>query len=393
MKRIIPFLMLAVPTALVLWGCERGNPAGDVAGPLLKPEKCEPWPECRDGGNGDGGQYTTIDLRSIRHRKSDKSDDIAYDVSEPDGGVLRVVGWLDLPLGGGDFAVVWTGTLNDIGDVEPVHLLTEDRNLGRALGINDAGDIIVGREDGTIFPPVAWLRSGSDWSMGHRLDLGTYVIGRARDVNNDGKIVGTVEGGGYTAAAVWSSPTAELGLLPTPTGFVSAARGLNNQGWVVGVVRDPNVERSTRAVLWGPTGEYCDLHPDGQAESYVYRVDDVLMVGGAPTVLAAGITLPEMRPTIWTVDLTNCEFTLEVVDIWAGVARDVRSLGSGWEAVGADDTNHGGQAALWTSAGESELLTDREGRAFVVNGEGDIAGYRVDKGLRRAVLWVPTTAP
>jgi hypothetical protein len=42
MKSIIPFLMLAVPTALVLWGCERGKPAGYVAGPLLKPEKCEP---------------------------------------------------------------------------------------------------------------------------------------------------------------------------------------------------------------------------------------------------------------------------------------------------------------------------------------------------------------
>jgi hypothetical protein len=392
MKRVIPFLMLAVPACLVLWGCERANPAGDVAGPLLKPEKCEPWPECRDGGNGDGGQYTTIELRSIRHRKSDKSDDVARDVTEPepDGGVLRVVGWLDLPLGGGDLAVVWTGTPSDIGDVEPVHLLTQDRNLGRALGINDVGDIIVGREDGTIYPPVAWRRNGSDWSMGRRLDLGTYAIGRARDVNNGGMIVGKVTGGGSTAAAVWSWPSTELGLLHTPAGFHSSARGLNNQGWVAGVVWDPSVERSRRAVLWRPTGEYCDLHPDGKVESVV---DDVEDRDASDRVLVAGQVMPDMRPTIWTVNLATCDFTFEVVDIWAGAARDVRSVGSGWEAVGQDDTNHGGQAAVWTSAGGGELLTDREGRAFVVNGEGDIVGYRVHKGLRRAVLWVPTPAP
>jgi hypothetical protein len=388
MKRVLPFLMLAVTATLVLWGCERANPAGDVAGPVLKPDKCDPWPECRDGGDGDdGGLYTTIDLRSTGDKRS---DDVARDVSEPDAGVLRVVGWLDQPLGGGDFAVVWTGTLNDIGGVEPVHLLTQDRNLGRALGINDDGDIIVGREDGTIYPPVAWLRNGSDWSLGHRLDLDTFEIGRARDVNNDGLIVGRVHGDGNTAAAVWSSPEAELGLLHTPAGFNSSARGVNNQGWVAGVVWDPSVERSRRAVLWGPNGEPCDLHPVDKIESVVYDVEDR---DDSDRVLVAGQVMPDMRPTIWTVDLANCEFTFEVVDIWAGAARDVRTVADGWEAVGVDDTNQGGQAAVWTSAGESELLSGREGRAFVVNGEGDIVGYRVHKGLRRAVLWVPPPTP
>jgi hypothetical protein len=93
MKRAIPFLMLAVPACLVMWACETSEQARDIAGPLLKADKCEPWPECRDGGGGED-EYTAIDLRSLtgRGKASQSTNGSAHDITEPDAdGVLRVV--------------------------------------------------------------------------------------------------------------------------------------------------------------------------------------------------------------------------------------------------------------------------------------------------------------
>ena len=62
MKRITPYLILVVPAVLLLLGCDQSNPAGDVSGPLLKPDKCEPWPECRDGGGGEGDYTLSLEF-------------------------------------------------------------------------------------------------------------------------------------------------------------------------------------------------------------------------------------------------------------------------------------------------------------------------------------------
>ena len=396
MKRIIPFLMLAFALA----ACQDEGPTVPADGPQFAKPSCPGHPSCKDG-DGDGGQYTTIDLQSLPIRKGPKQTySTAHDITEPvldPEGLLHVVvvGGSEDWAGGTRWPVVWTGTLGDIGD-EPPQVLTRER--GYALGISDDGAVIAGRLGNTgSRRPVAWLRLGDGWGEAHNLILpGGYFTGKARDVNISGMLAGTTHNAsGDTVATVWESsvdPTPRLLRAPEGSSFIiSRAIGLNNQGWVVGNINVPNEERSSMATLWKPDGTYCSLHPTDRGESFATRIDDER--GG--TVLVAGQVMPDMRPTIWTVNVVTCEFPpVEIVDIWAGTALDVRRVeGGGWEAVGADDTSHGGQAAAWTSSGESELLSDRQGRAFVVNSYGHIVGYREHKGLLRGVLWVKTTPP
>ena len=119
MKRIIPFLLLAV----ALGACQDEGPTDLSETPLFaKPDKCEPWPECKDGN---GGQYSAIDLKLCK-----RCGGVAHDISEPNGGVLHVVGWMDEPMGWPRIPVVWIGTMGALAEAEPVILSTSARSRG-----------------------------------------------------------------------------------------------------------------------------------------------------------------------------------------------------------------------------------------------------------------------
>ncbi len=272
--------------------------------------------------------------------------------------------------------------MSTIADAEPEALALR----GYAAGISDDGTVIAGRVKHTSSgpaTPAVWL--GPDWTQ---IDLelpAGFIAGHARDVNNSGVIVGATKNGVDTLATTWASPSAAATLLERPAGFRSKARGLNNQGYIVGYMWDPSTERSMRAVLWRLDGSWCTLHPEGQQEeSFAYRIDDV--VDG--TVLVAGQVLPADQPAIWTVDVTACSFVYETVGIGAGSAADVRRVGDGWIAVGRDRTSQNLQAAVWTSGGDGQALDTRPSLALVVNSVGYVVGVRFLGGVDRAVLWV-----
>ena len=183
----------------------------------------------------------------------------------------------------------------------------------------------------------------------------------------------------------WTTPIAlpvEL-YLPAPY-TVSQAYDVNNGGWIAGEMYDPAGEQRWKAVLWGPGGAFCSLHPPGQTESVALGVDEV----HSYTVLVAGTALPLMKPIIWRVDVTTCAFTYETIDVYAGDATDVRYVAGSWEAVGADDEFFRGQPAWWSSDGSSELLYGKQGDTYAINGAGHIVGWR-DHAGPKPVLWVP----
>ena len=135
---------------------------------------------------------------------------------------------------------------------------------GMALGINDKAPYsIVGvnyrYREPTV--PVIWTADGSGgWNLGRVLALGTYSGGNARDVNNDGLIVGKMTSATDTVAAMWSPPEWYPVNLEMDDGWFSAALGLNNQGDVVGWTWNASGEQ--QAVLW-TEGKSCDLNPAG----------------------------------------------------------------------------------------------------------------------------------
>jgi len=86
--------------------------------------------------------------------------------------------------------------------------------------------------------------------------------------------------------------------------------------------------------------------------------------------------------------VSDCSFDYMTVAIAAGQALDVRRVVGGWEAVGVDESSPHGNAALWTSAGDGALLSDSPGRGWAVNNNGQVVGYREQKGLWKPTLWV-----
>jgi hypothetical protein len=309
------------------------------------------------------------------------------------------VGWINEPMGWPHIAVVWTGTLDNIGEATAVILSTlypgpGSGSPGVALGINDDATSIVGRTYAFEKPilPVIWEADGSGWKDGQVLQLGEYDEGNARDVNDNGLIVGrmtrpTSQSGSDTVAAVWSSPT-DVHTLYTPEGFFSAALGLNNHGDVVGRVW--NGSGAEQAVLWTGTaeGDYCPLNPTG-SESVAWRVED----RDAGTILVAGEVTPAEgpgKPAVWTVGTCPSAPSPELIDS-PGTAVDVRGWDSGWEAVGVDKTGREARPIVWFDEGAStELLHGKYGVAYVISGAGHILGYRERKGHTVPVLWKRT---
>ena len=89
MKKVLPFLLLA----LIALGCEKEGPTVPLDGPALAVdcEKHPDHPKCSGEEPPDGGVYTAIDLECpyLQCRG------VAHDVSEPQGEVLHVVGWVN----------------------------------------------------------------------------------------------------------------------------------------------------------------------------------------------------------------------------------------------------------------------------------------------------------
>jgi probable HAF family extracellular repeat protein len=297
--------------------------------------------------------------------------------------------------------MTWTVTGTDVVDgPNPLPADFPDHPDVFAFGISDNGSYIVGRAQGNtdsdyttweLYGAVRWTGGMSQFSSQLLDPFGEHTKAVASDVNNSGQAVGKSWGGGTPlVATVWDGDGTPTSLV-SPWGRPSAARGINDQGHVVGASKDDGAK--WRAILWLSGGGYCDLDPQGLGSV----AEDITDVDGVGRVLVAGVTgLPDnAQPAVWQMEVTE---TPCVLDFWTmgsppqATAYAVRRTVEGWEAVGYDDYGEGQRAFVWRfdGSGITEIQLAKAGRALGINSSGQIAGnYEAKKKEDHAMLWTP----
>ena len=348
----------------------------------------------------DPSGYTVTDLGSLTGADHPS---IARDISEPVGETVLVVGISHIT-GSADGAAptLWTVTLGASGvtGVELTRLpLAVGFSVGRAFGVNDAGNLIVGEADSR---PVVWSAAGAGWSVSSLTPAPGREGGRAWDVNNDGVIVGQSETlWTDQVPTLWdvTDPTNPIEL-PRPLGGGGRAETVNNQGYVVGVNWAANKELPWHALLWRPPytpDRVCNLHTAGGWPVSISAATGITDVNPSDsTVLIAGGCWA--GAVIWQVNVVDCsvvDLTLvgEPTDAYA-----VRSVDGGWEAVGRrgwwslvpiPETSpvRWSQNGVLIEVGLPTMTGDR-GHAFAINSIGHIAGWAEANSRRRAAVWI-----
>lgn len=348
------------------------------------------------GGNGEESNYKVTDLGTLDGGK--KSSSVARDINF-DG---QVVGWSND--GQQTLATLWTVSA-DGGSVDVLPLGTPDgQTSSEAYAINQAGTMVAGHAGTIEYPvPVYWDLSNS--SIPKLLDpLLDFIYGVAYDVNDEEEIAGmSIRFEGELpvySATLWDEnpePT-ELPSLLDPKGGNSSARGINNQGDVVGmswvwVDVDGEGHYLTHAVLWRDTGvgyEVCDLHVWDYADSHhsrAYAITDrdptngSVEITGHRSLFSAGTPLA----TVWTVNL-NCE-DMDTRDLsLPAYAWDINDAG---EVVGQDHSRSFARPVVWVDNQMVVLPSLKRdlGSAEGINDGGQIVGWSKAGGRKHGVLW------
>ena len=391
MKRIIPFLLLA----FVVAACQEDAPTVPTVGdPQFAKPDCEAaptHPSCKDDGGGGGDEnYIATDLETRRGKVGptwafDVSDDLGNQTVTVAGGTRVGNQYLQ--------AMTWTVTGTDI--VDGPNLLPLDATYQDvfAFGISDNGSYIVGRARESSDTAYAdWVQvSAVRWDGGSGvvlLAVDEYESAIALDVNNSGETVGYSmrDTEPPVVATLWNESGAASPLASPGLEGGSVARGINNQGHVVGASWDGN---QWHAILWPSTGGYCDLG-DGYAQ-------DITDVESGAVLVAGDVGTPEdYQPAVWRIDPSSCSNGVEPPDTITTAppqtsAWDVRPSGAGWEAVGYNESGEDQRAFLWRFDGDeiTEIQLANDGRALGINIDGQIAGDAMVKRGKHAMLWTP----
>ncbi len=269
---------------------------------------------------------------------------------------------------------IWTaGTASALPKLETT--------ASQAYAINNSGQVV--GYNGAAHPTL--------WTNGVPSDLGGSGVSQARDINDMGQIVGDSYGSTSGAQAViWQGGTRTV--LDTPTGTVSYARGINNDGDVVGV-------SGSRATLWADAGAAVTLGAlTGSTGSQAYAINGNGVIVGYTDFGSA------RHATLWdeggnAVDL----------GFFAGGTRsqatDINLSGQivGFSNIAAGQLFTNNRAVLWqdgemldlnglVDAGLGWTLYQAEG----INDQGQIVGYGINaQGERRGFLLtaVPGAVP
>jgi len=180
--------------------------------------------------------------------------------------------------------------------------ITDLGNLGGdsvAYAINNEGQV-VGYSYTAAFQPHAFL-----WQNGTMTDLGTLVGGTqsvADDINNEGQVVGYSEtAAGEQHAFLWQNGSmTDLGTLG---GSSSSARGINDQGQVVGV---SSTATNGHAFLW-QNGSMTDLGTLGEDGNQAYYYSGAHGINDQGQVVGESghATLGGYQAVLWTVPQTS----------------------------------------------------------------------------------------
>lgn len=146
-------------------------------------------------------------------------------------------------------------------------------------GINDSGEVVGYMTDAATGRVDAFLHSNGQYSVLPPLPgpFGTYAI----DINNNGDILGTSNGG---VPVVWKRGATAPTILPLPEGrYLDELWRINDRGDVIGSV-SAIPPAFTSAALWR-NGEFVDLGPGpGNLEAYAYGIDNAGTIVGTAVV-------------------------------------------------------------------------------------------------------------
>ena len=274
-------------------------------------------------------------------------------------------------LGGqGSFAAA----MNDRGDIVGASVDTrgehravvwwQGRRSPTDLGVDGAWPVavsgqghIVGYAGGGLF---LW-RDGSVDRLRPRPGMSLEPVG----INDDDQVAGTATGrDGATRAFRWHR--GHLTMLPTPRGATSRTVGLNDRGWIIGVVTRTGTER---AALWRD-GRLVELGTLGGAGSIPARINDRGQVSGSSAVTGSSAD----HPFLWQDGVMN--------DLLAG---------TGATAGQVADLNDAGTMTGRASFGDhdSRPVLRRDGRMTVIGLPGHVGGgsHLNDRGDVTGVTW------
>jgi probable HAF family extracellular repeat protein len=382
MKHAILLFGLAVAVA----SCRDHPIAAPADGPQFAATKDCDDPKWQDrpactGGNGDEGPYDVTDLGALPGRKISPGDPL-------------LIAGMSETAGGDTTAVVWTVSAAGVRlDVLP---LADGFSDASAYGIDDHGTYVSGYADTHVSGDLVRLAARWDWNGSWQMTpldpLTGYLMGISLAVNEQGHAVGWSTAGDsdtrpQRVATLWPlDGTASA--LASPLGGVSRARGINNQGYIVGESWT-QADAYSHAILWLTDGTPCDLHlgdPQTTEPSRANGITDVFTDGGTQVVLVAGHE--GRRARVWKVSVSDCA----VLGSWTmSIESDaiaVRRVNGGWEATVNDLSTPYGVPVVWPSSGEHTVLAD-QGRAVGINGAGQIVGRIRAQGADRATLWLP----
>ena len=216
-----------------------------------------------------------------------------------------VVGYSDVDAAGTTHGFLWRhGLLTDLG--------TLGGSMSQAYAVNEPGEVVgvSSTADGVVH--------GFVWEHGRMTDLGTVT---AADVNNRGEVAGSVLRGPvpFHEPVTWFHGTVtDLG----SPGHVSAARMINDRGWVV--VTGVRPQHCLPASLWRD-GRYTDLSRPGECYQSAAALNDRGQVLGV-TQDASG----QRRYVLWQddeqIDLGNRGLAPRTGELGPDSVRDINNL-------------------------------------------------------------------
>ncbi|TLZ91426.1 MAG: PKD domain-containing protein [Methanobacteriota archaeon] len=253
------------------------------------------------------------------------------------------------------------GFIQDLGSLD---------SFSHARAVNELGQIVGESTNDDFRNPRATL-----WENGTMTDLGSLGGGTAfaNDVNEAGQIVGgTADASGYQRAFLWENGVmTDLGVQPD-----GSALAINDNGQIVGTM---NGER--QGFLWDH-GTITDLGTLGGPPVYASGISNAGQIVG----WSGDTSGSAFRPWLWE-NGTLTDLGTPVGFTW-GVAYDINEAGQvagfGFNATGS------ARALLW-SGGQMTDLGDLGGGislAFGINDAGQIVGWSATaKSEHHAFLW------
>ena len=340
------------------------------------------------GCSGGGGNSTPAgggSLRAVTNPADGGTPTAAFSMAVDVNNNGQVIGYAETAAGSEFKAALWTVNAAGSTASEPTPLKPLGANtFSAAFGIDEAGNAVGQSSSGASRVAVLWKSgtvepvvlpplpnaTGNSNAFGISPD-GTLIVGEATDASNIKRaVLWNANVSGTFTTPPQTLPVnifASNGVLST----FSSANGVNNAGWITGVVEDGT--GVSHAALWRPnttTGNYAatDLHSSGEAGSIAYAISATgQIVGEAET--SNGVFIP----ALWTEQNNFIRAQL-------AAEGSASAINSGNRAAGWSGTSP--NATVWSlPAGTANILSTNISQVYGINDNNLVVGVSDSKGF------------